>query len=129
MQKLYILEKCKFYISPSIYVNLECKFFQKCKSMENVNLQFSQTQGKRIVVSPKKLAIEIASYIYSKAFSTPFASLWCHLDLAFVGHLFWGAPCPTAPVFHFFSLCMPFCESEPLPNLGLELTLCSVTGS
>ena len=45
MQKLYILEKCKFYISPSIYVNLECKFFQKCKSMENVNLQFSQTQG------------------------------------------------------------------------------------
>ena len=47
MQKLYILEKCKFYISPSIYVNLECKFFQKCKSMENVNLQFSQTQGRR----------------------------------------------------------------------------------
>ena len=45
MQKLYILEKCKFYVSPSIYVNLECKFFQKCKSMENVNLQFSQTRG------------------------------------------------------------------------------------
>ena len=43
--KKYILEKCKIYISPSIYVNLECKFLQKCKSMENVNLQFLQPQG------------------------------------------------------------------------------------
>ena len=39
------MEKCKIYISPSIYVNLECKFLQKCKSMENVNLQFLQPQG------------------------------------------------------------------------------------
>ena len=41
--KNYIfLEKCKIYISPSIYVNLECKFLRKCKSMENVNLQIFQ---------------------------------------------------------------------------------------
>ena len=55
MQQLYILEKCKFYISPSIYVNLECKFFQKCKSMENVNLQFSQTQGQEIEFTHSRL--------------------------------------------------------------------------
>ena len=69
MQKLYILEKCKFYISPSIYVNLECKFFQKCKSMENVNLQFSQTQG-----------IERLWYILGK-FSCVFADVDCQLHV------------------------------------------------
>ena len=55
-KKIHFLEKCKIYISPSIYVNLECKFLQKCKSMENVNLQFLQPQGSQILITLAKAA-------------------------------------------------------------------------
>ena len=43
--KISFFGKCKIYISPSIYLNLECKFLDLGKSMENVNLQIFQPQG------------------------------------------------------------------------------------
>ena len=122
--KNYILEKCKFYISPSIYVNLECKFFQKCKSVENVNLQFFQTQGWKelptnLAMRHKKMSLRTCFSVlvrHNPTWSVQLLTLSQGARRNFNGFL------PCLKRIHFLSLVLVLLRFPPRVDLTFQLS-------